>query len=51
MSEFTGGDPEIQQGLNQMYADTPNWPAERRQSFGIKPEIQAFIEKALKADA
>ena len=24
---FTGGDREIQAGLNQMYSDQPNWPA------------------------
>jgi DNA-binding transcriptional MerR regulator len=48
---FTGGDAQIQKGLNRMYADMPNWPAERRQKFGIRPEIQAFIEKALQAAA
>jgi DNA-binding transcriptional MerR regulator len=46
---FTGGDPEIQKGLNAMYADQANWPGERKQAFGIRPEIQDFIHKALKA--
>lgn len=46
---FTGGDAEIQKGLNAMYADQANWPAERKQAFGIRPEIQEFIRKALEA--
>jgi DNA-binding transcriptional MerR regulator len=49
---FTGGDPEIQKGLNNMYADMPNWPAARREAFqtgfGIRPEIQEFMRKAMK---
>jgi hypothetical protein len=46
---FTGGDPEIQKGLNKMYSDMPNWPAERRAQFGVRPEIQEFIDRALAA--
>ena len=46
---FTGGDPEIQKGLNKMYSDMPNWPAERQAKFGIRPQIQEFITKAMKA--
>ena len=50
---FTGGDPEVQKGLNKMYADVPNWPAERRQAFqtgfAIRPEIQVFMKKAMEA--
>jgi DNA-binding transcriptional MerR regulator len=46
---FTGGDPEIQKGLNRMYSDMPQWPAERRAAFGIRPEIQEFITKAMQA--
>jgi len=45
----TGGDAEIQKGLNRMYSDMPQWPAERRAAFGIRPEIQAFITKAMQA--
>ncbi len=48
VSEFTGGNPEIQKGLNKMYADSPNWPAQQKQ-HQIKPEIQAFIQKAMQA--
>jgi DNA-binding transcriptional MerR regulator len=47
---FTGGDSEIQKGLNAMYADQPNWPPERQRAFGIDPQIEDFIRKAMKAD-
>ena len=50
---FTGGDPEIQKGLNRMSSDVPNWPAERQATFqtafGIRPEIREFIQKAMQA--
>jgi DNA-binding transcriptional MerR regulator len=46
---FTGGSAEIQKGLNRMWADQGNWPADARQNYGIKPEIQAFIIKAMQA--
>jgi MerR family transcriptional regulator, thiopeptide resistance regulator len=47
VGEFTGGDPEIQRGLNTMYADQGNWPQTQQQSYSIKPEIMAFIMKAM----
>jgi DNA-binding transcriptional MerR regulator len=46
---FTGGDPEIQQGLNSMWGDTANWPAQPKRDYSIKPKIQEFILKAMKA--
>jgi DNA-binding transcriptional MerR regulator len=46
---FTGGDPEVQKGLNKMWADKANWPAGPAKQFTIKPEIQAFIAAAMKA--
>lgn len=46
---FTGGDPEIQKGLNKMYADQSNWPAQTRQAYAIKPEIMDFMTKARRA--
>lgn len=45
---FTGGDPGIQKGLNAMYADQANWPEGPKQNWQIRPEIQAFITKAMK---
>lgn len=44
---FTGGDPEIQKGLNKMWADQRNWPAPQRDVFAIKPQVQAFIARAM----
>jgi DNA-binding transcriptional MerR regulator len=49
LSGFTGGDQEIQRGLNAMYADQANWPAEQRERYTIKPEIQKFIVRAMQA--
>ncbi len=46
---FTGGDPEIQKGLNKLWQDQQNWPSPQRERYAIKPEIQEFIMKAMKA--
>jgi DNA-binding transcriptional MerR regulator len=43
---FTGGNREIQAGLNRMYADRANWPASMPKPFG--DEVQAFIIEAMK---
>ena len=43
---FTGGNPEIQKGLNQMYSDRENWPASMPKPFSN--EVQEFITKAMK---
>ena len=43
---FTGGNPEIQQGLNKMYADRNNWPASMPKPFS--DEVQAFVAEAMK---
>jgi MerR family transcriptional regulator, thiopeptide resistance regulator len=48
VGEFTGGNPEIQKGLNQMYSDGANWPAQQQQ-HQIKPEIMTFIMSAMQA--
>jgi len=42
---FTGGDPEIQKGLNKMYSDRQNWPASFPKPYS--DEVQAFMTKAL----
>lgn len=44
---FTGGDPEIQKGLNKMYADKENWPAAAKQQSPISAEVQSFMMKAM----
>jgi hypothetical protein len=46
---FTGGDPGVQEGLNKMWADKENWPAQEQQRFHIDPRVQAFIVKAMAA--
>ena len=43
---FTGGNSEIQSGLNRMYADKANWPASMPRPFG--DDVQAFIAQAMK---
>jgi MerR family transcriptional regulator, thiopeptide resistance regulator len=43
---FTGGNPEVQKGLNKMYADRNNWQASMPKPFG--DEVQSFIVKAMK---
>lgn len=45
---FTGGDPEIQKGLNKMWTDQNNWPDPQARSFKIKPEVVDFIMKAMR---
>jgi len=43
---FTGGNAEIQKGLNRMYADQDNWPASMPKPFN--DDVQEFIAKAMK---
>lgn len=43
---FTGGNAEIQQGLNKMYADRNNWPSSMPKPFS--DEVQAFMTEAMK---
>ena len=42
---FTGGNAEIQKGLNRMYADRDNWPDSMPKPFG--DAVQEFIAKAM----
>jgi hypothetical protein len=42
---FTGGNSEIQTGLNKMYADKANWPDYMPQFFS--DEVQAYICEAM----
>lgn len=43
---FTGGNSEIQKGLNKMYSDRNNWPSSMPKPFS--DEVQAFIVEAIK---
>jgi DNA-binding transcriptional MerR regulator len=47
VNEFTGGDPEIQEGLNALYSDRTNWPKDWKAP--TSPQVHAFIMKAMKA--
>lgn len=49
VSGFTGGDPEVMKGLNAMYADRDNWPAEQKERVPMPPDIWGFIQKAFAA--
>ena len=46
LSEFTGGDREIQEGLNRMYGDEKNWQSDWKKPFS--DEVQNFIVEAMK---
>ena len=47
---FTGGKPEVLEGLNKVYADRANWPKEQMsdevKANLPKPELMAFIRAA-----
>ena len=47
VDQFTGGDPEIQKGLNAMWNDSANWPANAKAQSFVRPELQAYMRKAL----
>jgi DNA-binding transcriptional MerR regulator len=49
VEQFTGGDPDIQKGLNAMWNDSANWPANVKAQSFVRPELQAYIRKALAA--
>lgn len=49
LNEFTGGDKEIQTGLNKMYADEKNWQTDWKKPFS--DEVQNFIFEAMKDGA
>lgn len=44
---FTGGDPEVQQGVNMFYSDQGNWPSTFKKPFS--DEVWVFIKKAMAA--
>lgn len=46
IEEFTGGDREIQAGLNRMYADEKNWQTDWKKPFS--DAVQNFIMEAMK---
>jgi DNA-binding transcriptional MerR regulator len=49
LEQFTGGDPEIQKGLNAMWADSANWPADSEAKKFVKPGVQEYMMKVFRA--
>lgn len=47
ISQFTGGDAEIREGLNKMYADEDNWAGNSPEQ--INSEVRNFITEAMKS--
>ena len=43
VGQFTGGNREVANGLNAMYADQQNWPVTQKQ-YVVKPELMEFIQ-------
>ena len=48
INEFTGGDPEIREGLNKMYADQSSWQDKVSRKKPYSDEVQSFIAEAIK---
>jgi MerR family transcriptional regulator, thiopeptide resistance regulator len=44
---FTGGDPEVQKGLNKLYSDPGGWPASFNKPWS--DDVEVFIKKAMAA--
>ena len=49
VDDFTGGDPDILEGLKAMMADRANWPVGSGAATLSTPEGEAFLKKALQA--
>jgi DNA-binding transcriptional MerR regulator len=45
---FTGGDPQVSQGLGKVWADRANWPGSMKEQSApfVNPKIWEFIRKA-----
>ena len=47
VERFTGGDPDIQRGLNRMWNDRDRWPASERTRFQLRDDVRRFILEAM----
>jgi DNA-binding transcriptional MerR regulator len=47
---FTGGDKEVGSGLNKLYADRPNWPAQATEQMApfSNPRVWEFMGRVMK---
>jgi DNA-binding transcriptional MerR regulator len=52
VGQFTGGNPAVAKGLNRMYADRPNWPAEAKGQMAAfsNLEVWAFMGRVLQCE-
>ena len=50
VSGFTGGDPDISTGLNRLYADKQNWPAQMKEQMApfSNPKVWEYMGRAMK---
>jgi MerR family transcriptional regulator, thiopeptide resistance regulator len=48
MEAFTGGDPQIKEGVGKAWADRGNWPAQMKEQSApyVNPKVWEFIRKA-----
>ena len=53
VGSFTGGNPEVANGLNRLYADRPNWPAAAQQQMApfSNPRVWEFMGRVLNCSA
>ena len=49
VEQFTGGDPEIQKGVNAMWADSANWPKNDEAARFVRPELHDYMVKVFRA--
>ena len=49
LAQFTGGDPEIQRGLNRLWSDATHWPSDFKRPWSDAAET--FIKKTLDCKA
>jgi DNA-binding transcriptional MerR regulator len=53
VSGFTGGDREIGAGLNRLYADRPNWPAQFKEQMApfSNPKVWEYMSRVMKCSS
>ena len=49
VERFTGGDPDLMDGLERFYANRSGWPVERQEYWAerIRPEVWDFVAEAI----
>ena len=49
VEQFTGGDPEVQKGINAMWADSANWSKDGEAARFVKPEVHDYMVRVMRA--